>query len=92
MNALAYAHFYVGIYYQLKGLVGVAYSHLKEAVDIGNHDYIGRLMRIHFETFCKTLRQTLRLGERGRGMGRVICGGWQLSKGHDLTGEGAATG
>ena len=88
-NALAYAHFYVGLYYQLKGDANAALLHLQRASDMKNEDYMGQLMMLHLNhfrktTFSKSALSTFRVGggEGSYPCTSIIHGGWQFSEGH----------
>lgn len=51
-NALAYAHFYIGIYHEVREeLLGARY-HLEAAAGLKNPDYMGKLMVMHYRLFC----------------------------------------
>lgn len=94
-SALAYAHFYVGLYYEMEGSVGMAMDHLRAAAEMRNPDFMGKMMNVHFELFRqKILSQTcvpaFRLGPdgaNGRVASSIIYGGWQLSSGHLTAGD-----
>ena len=92
-NALAYANFYVGLFYEMQGNLVTAAKYLKAAADFKNPDYIGKLMTMHFELVSKKLtplhlaaplcltmppKDSSRCGF----ISRLIQGGWQLSQGH----------
>ena len=93
-SALAYAHFYVGIYHELQGSVAMAREHLKAAAEMQNPDYVGKLMQMHYQLFCTSTLQrgmiplfTLGDEESGRACSSIIQGGWQLSEGHLIVGD-----
>ena len=100
-NAVAYANFYVGLYYEMQGDVLKAAKYLKAATDLNNPDYIGKLMATHSK-FVNKMTSPMQLSpplhlstssdsRAGRsGISRIIQGGWQLSHGH-LTGSERAT-
>ena len=87
-DALAYAHFYIGFFYEMQGNIELAEKHLKSAAEMENPDYIGRLMGMHYELFYKTTFQnnsisSFSLGSRnGYSCSSIIQGGWQFSEGH----------
>lgn len=88
-SALAYAHFYVGMYYQLQGEVGKAENHLRMAAGMESPDYIGKLMGMHYRLFSETILRRSKvpsffLGDQENGYlsSAIIQGGWQLSDGH----------
>lgn len=91
-NAIAYANFYVGLYYEMQGDLLKAAEYLRAATDINNPDYIGRLMATHSKLVDKmvspiqqmsSLRTTVSSDSRTRnGPSKIIQGGWQLSHGH----------
>ena len=88
-NALAYAHFYVGLYHELQGDLSTASTHLRRAAEMKNPDFVGRLMVMHFDLFQKiTLPKNslavFRVGDAATGYPctSVIHGGWQFSRGH----------
>ena len=91
-NALAYAHFYIGFFYEMQGNIELAEKHLKLAAEMENPDYIGRLMVMHYELFHKTTFQrsqlpSFSLGNTVNGgyfCSSIIQGGWQLSQGHAM--------
>ena len=100
-NAVAYANFYVGLYYEMQGDILKAAKYLKAAADLNNPDYIGKLMATHSK-FVNKMTSPMQLSpplhlstssdsRAGRnGISRIIQGGWQLSHGH-LTGSERAT-
>jgi len=82
-NALAYAHFYAGLYFEATGDIKSALTHLENAAAFNNPDSIGKLMKFHLK-FSKTkAKKDTPLLEAYRG-GRIIQGGWQLSRGHQI--------
>ena len=95
-NALAYAHFYIGLYMEARGELKGAEEHLRTAAAMQNPDFMGKLMSVHYQHFSRTavyskLRSSIQLGRSGHGypyhLSRVIQGGWQLSEGHSLNGH-----
>lgn len=100
-NAVAYANFYVGLYYEMQGDLAKAAEYFRAAADLNNPDYIGRLMATHSKLVGKMtspmqLSPPLRLSTTSSdsctrsGISKIIQGGWQLSHGH-LTGSEQAT-
>ena len=96
-NALAYANFYAGLYFEMRGDVVKAAEYLKAAADLENPDYMGKLMVMHFELFSKMVPPPQQIpsfihlvvssnSQTGNGIGKIVQGGWQLSQGH-LTGS-----
>jgi len=90
-NALAYAYFYMGLYFEATGNtndITSALSHFKKAAAFENPDFIGKLMKFHLELFeiriylpslmCRTALQ----GHCS--FSTIIQGGWQLSSGHQI--------
>ena len=91
-SALAYAHFYIGLYHELREELQEAEVHLKAAADMDNPDFIGKLMVIHYQLFLKAHPKlpAFTLGAKvmkSYKCSRVIQGGWQLSSGHVVRGE-----
>ena len=93
-DALGYAHFYIGLYYELQGSIELAARHLKEAAEIRNTDYMGQLMVMHFELFQRTLFRNslvplITISSDGTKLSSthsaIIYGGWQLSTGHNIS-------
>ena len=93
-DALGYAHFYIGLYYELQGSIELAGRHLKQAAKIRNTDYMGQLMVMHFELLQRTvLRNSLlpliTISSDGTKLSNthsaIIYGGWQLSHGHNTS-------
>ena len=86
-NALAYAHFYIGIYHQLLGNHDKAGYHFKEACQYNIVDYMGQIMEFHYKlhqrkaTGIRLMMPTFNIG-RSRECPRLIFGCWQLSAGH----------
>ena len=95
-NALAYAHFYVGLYYEAQNMLEQAELHLSLAAGMNNPDYIGRLMGMHYRLFQQTTARrasvpTMSLPPTSSPSNSasylassVILGGWQLSHGHNI--------
>ena len=99
-NAVGYANFYVGLYYEMQGDILKAAEYLKAAADINNPDYIGKLMATHSTLLSKMtspiqLSPPLHLSTssnsraRRNGISRIIQGGWQLSHSHLIGSERA---
>lgn len=91
-NALAYAHFYVGLHYEVQGCYNEAGHHLEQASSFHNPDFIGKLMEMHHKLFVRTdLRKCclahLSIGSSSTAYlcSSIVCGGWQLSEGHSAT-------
>ena len=93
-DALGYAHFYIGLYYELQGSIELAGRHYKQAAEIRNTDYMGQLMVMHFELFHRNvLRNSLlpliTISSDGTKLSNthsaIIYGGWQLSDGHNTS-------
>lgn len=55
-NALAYGHFYVGTYHEVRGELSQARHHLQCAAGFRNPDYMGELMGMHYRRFCHNHR------------------------------------
>ena len=92
-NALAYAHFYIGLYYEFHGDLSSATDHFRKAAAMENPDYLGRLMIMYFDLFCKTSLPlgtlvSFRIGDAATGYDctSIIHGGWQLTRGHLIHG------
>ncbi len=88
-NALAYAHFYVGMFYEIQGEVDEAEKHLRSAAEMKSPDFVGKLMSLHYQLFSDTILKQSQvssffLGDRKNGYlcSSIIQGGWQLSDGH----------
>ena len=95
-SALAYAHFYIGLYLEARGEAREAGEHLRTAAAMNNPDFMGKLMAVHYQHFFRTavMRSSVakfQLGQHGSGdpylCSSVIQGGWQLSEGHSLGGH-----
>lgn len=90
-SALAYAHFYIGLYFEVQGRLAEAEEHLKKAAAFQNPDFMGKMMAVHYQLFSQTkLRSSIarfQLGRSGHAYlcSRVIQGGWQFSDGHILS-------
>ena len=91
-DALAYAHFYIGFFYEMRGNIGFAEKHLKLAAEMENPDFIGKLMVMHYNLFHKATFQHNQLPlfslgntvDGGYSCSSIIQGGWQLSEGHTM--------
>ena len=53
-NALAYAHFYIGLLYEVQGHIVKSERHLLHAARLENPDFMGQLMRMHYRLFSMT--------------------------------------
>ena len=91
-NALAYAHFYVGLLYEVQGRFNEAGHHLEQASSFHNPDFIGKLMEMHHRLFLridsrKSLLPHFTIGSSSSAYScsSIICGGWQLSDSHSTT-------
>jgi len=83
-NALAYAHFYIGLYEEVNGKLESARSHFQAAANLKISDYMGSVMRMHSTLFSRkhpAFSSILR-PSHCRLFPRIIHGGWQLSRGH----------
>lgn len=82
-NALAYAHFYIGFHHEIRKEFSQARKHFQVAAELENPDYIGRIMRMHFDLFClKFPSQVFFNNSKMEVQSKIVQGGWQLSKGH----------
>ena len=91
-SALPYAHFYVGLYHEMKGEFKQADAHLLAASISKSPDYIGQVMVMHYNLFRSTTFQQAAvphfvlcpksLKHRPIVCSSIIQGGWQLSSGH----------
>ena len=89
-SAIAYAHFYIGLYHEVRCEMVSAEQHLRAAADLNNPDFMGKLMTTHYELFCRANSRQISMPsfELGQKATRVyqcpsiIQGGWQLSEGH----------
>lgn len=83
-NALAYAHFYIGLYNEVLGEYKTAKHHLLAAAELKNPDFMGGIMQMHFNLFCHRyppgFYSTI-CPVRGVPP-KIIHGGWQTSEGH----------
>ena len=94
-NAIAYANFYVGLYYEMQDDLLKAAEYLKTAADLNNPDYIGKLMATHSKLINKKvspMQQAPPLcltasndSHSKSAISKIIQGGWQLSHGHLTT-------
>ncbi len=83
-NALAYAHFYIGLYEELHGRLESARHHFQAASDLKNPDCMGSIMAMHFSLFALKYPlwySTIQWPVTGP-FPKIIHGGWQLSRGH----------
>ena len=84
-NALAYAQFYIGLYHEMHGEYADARRYLGAAAGLENHDFMGRLMGVHFQLFSRRFPRSLVDGFGSNVQHRLIQGGWQLSRGHSAS-------
>ena len=91
-NALAYAHFYIGLFYEVQDEVERSGLHFALAAKLENPDYMGHLMKMHYQSFLmKTVRRAAvpsmtlaaRRSSTSYTTSSIILGGWQLSEGHN---------
>lgn len=89
-NALAYAHFYIGLWHEARGELQRARHHLKAAADCKNPDYLGKVMGMHYDLMCLKFPSSYSAPSSGTSdsvqHSKLIHGGWQLSKGHLIEG------
>ena len=92
-NALAYAHFYIGLYFEATGTTDSinyksALTHFEKAAVFENPDFIGKLMKFHLELFkIRVYLPSLMLRTMLQdhfSISTIIQGGWQLSSGHQI--------
>lgn len=92
-NALAYAHFYIGLHHETRGDSARAREHFRVAAECRNPDFMGRLMVTHFKLFCRRFPQAVTGPSHPQPHPhpqlRLIQGGWQLSQGHLVTTQGS---
>ena len=79
-NALAYAHFYIGLYKNIHGQFELARRHFQTAANFRSSDYMGSVMRMHFSLFSR--KHPAFSSMLHSSFPRIIHGGWQLSRGH----------
>lgn len=91
-NALAYAHFYSGLYCEVTGDVGAALAHFEKAAKFDNPDFIGKLMKHHWELYKLRIyipsllpRSTFTCQQNDYSFSAIIQGGWQLSENHSAS-------
>lgn len=91
-DALAYAHFYCGLYCEVTGDINGASFHLKKAAEFDNPDFIGKLMKYHWElhkmkVYLSSLmpRSIFPCQQNDHSFSAIIQGGWQLSKSHSTS-------
>ena len=91
-NALAYAHFYCGMYCDITGDIGAALTHFEKAVDFGNPDFIGKLMKYHWELYKLTVyfpslmpRAMFSYQQNDQSFSTIIQGGWKLSSSYSAS-------
>lgn len=83
-NALAYAHFYIGMYNEVLGEYETAKHHLQAAAELKNCDFMGDIMQMHFNLFRRRYPpgfHAMISPVRGA-FPKIIHGGWQVSEGH----------
>ena len=86
-NALAYAHFYCGLYCDhILDDIDAAFTHFKKAAEFDNQDFIGKLMKYHWEMYKLTVyypslmpRFKFLHQKNDLSFSAVIEGGWKLS-------------
>ena len=85
-NALAYAHFYCGMYCDVIGDINAALAHFEKAADFNSPDFIGKLMKYHRELYKLTVcvpslmpRSTFPCQQNDHSFSTIIQGGWKLS-------------
>lgn len=85
-NALAYAHFYIGMYSEVLGEYATAKHHFQVAAELKNPDFMGGLMHTHFNLFCRRFPprfySTCTVKPASGVLHKIIHGGWQISEGH----------
>jgi aryl-alcohol dehydrogenase-like predicted oxidoreductase len=83
-NALGYGHFYIGLYYELRGMYQLAHGHFEKAIECKNEDFMGKLMIMHFGLFKSSIGcQPLIDPASYKYAPPIIYGGWQISSGHN---------
>lgn len=48
---LAYAHFYCGVYHEVTEDISAASVHFEKAAEFNNSDFIGKVMKYHWELY-----------------------------------------
>lgn len=91
-NALAYAHFYAGMYCEVTGDITAALNHFEKAAEFDNPDFIGKLMKYHWELYKLKVyfpslmpRSIFPCQQNGHSFSAIILGGWQLSRSHSTS-------
>ena len=91
-NALAYAHFYCGMYYEVMGDISRASFHFEKAAKFDNPDFIGKLMKYHWELYKKRVylpslmpHSMFSCQQNDHLFSAIIQGGWQLSRSHSTS-------
>ena len=79
-NGAAYANFYVGLFLSECGNVEEALVHLRAAAERPSDDFMGKLMKMHWENVTLPLLGSKRIPN-------VCIGCWQLSSGHSEPGQ-----
>ena len=93
-NALAYAHFYSGVFCELTGDVNTALVHFEKAAKFDNPDFIGKLMKYHWKLYNMRVHfpslmphSKFPCQQNDHSFSIIIQGGWQLSRGHSVSPE-----
>jgi len=88
-NALAYAYFYCGMYCELTEDINAASFHFEKAAEFDNPDFIGKLMKYHWELYKMRVyfpslmpHSTFPCQKDDYSFSTIIQGGWQLSASH----------
>ena len=82
-NALAYAHFYIGMYNEVLAEYETARQHFQAADEIKNPDFMECLMQMHYSLFCHRYPPAFYSINPAKEIPpKIIHGGWQASKGH----------
>ena len=82
-NALAYAHFYIGLFEEIHGRFETARHHLQAASDFKNPDYMGSIMKMHASLFLRRYPPWFSvIHPSGSLFPKIAHGGWQLSDSH----------
>ena len=91
-NALAYAHFYCGIYYEVTGDISRGSFHFEKAAEFDNPDFIGKLMKYHWDLYKMSVyfpslmpHSTFPCQQNDQLFSTIIQGGWQLSRSHSTS-------
>ena len=91
-NALAYAHFYCGMYCDVTGDTGAALVHFEKAADFDNPDFMDKLMKHHWELYKLMVhfpslmpRSTFPCHQENHSFSTIIQGGWKLSRSYSAS-------